>query len=263
MADSQYWLKGMTALNAAREVVVGGDFSKAAFHHATATLNPSDKWNVFLLCDFMDGGALTLCHELSQLSTDLKRVLIDGAKKLKRRPSINTDSPRGLLSLVLNAVNNGGFTRKVRSQQSFMFEQGSDHACTVCKSLVQKSIVLRSLPTLGELISLQWCQQTRIFAPGASTSLAALLLFLESVMASGSGQEHKWAIYNAVCRIDTDLAVRAFATVDPAMYCGDVKVQAHIIRTRSQFAICCSDCVTYALHVNVHVLTGCHAVFVL
>jgi hypothetical protein len=91
---------------------------------------------------------------------------------------------------------------------------------------VQRSIILRSLPTAGDRITSRWCQLAGVFDAGVSTSLAALLLFLDSVMASG-GAEHKWALYNALCRAGVDLAVQAFATADPANYCGEVKVRPH------------------------------------
>jgi hypothetical protein len=46
-------------------------------------------------------------------------------------------------------------------------------------------------------------------------------------MASGGSEQHKWALFNVICKVDTDLAVEVFATVDPAEYCREVKVQFH------------------------------------
>jgi hypothetical protein len=225
MADAQNWIKGMVVLNAAREVLMDGGLSKVKLAAATATLSRGDKSDVRVLCDIVGAETLSFCHELSQLSTDSKRALVEGAAKLKDRSSIDTDAPRGLLSLISNIPHNGAIPRKLRSQQS-MFEQASDHPCASCKSLVQKGIILRSLPTLRSKVTWQWCQLTRVFEPGVSTSLAALLLFLESVIESG-GAEHKWALYNALCRADTEAVLRAFATVDPAKYCGEVKVRSY------------------------------------
>eukprot|EP00953_Heterococcus_sp_UTEX-ZZ885_P005905 3658-Heterococcus_DN1.PRE.2 len=223
--DSQCWLRGMKLLNAAREAMNGG-LSKVKFSAATAALNTGDKSDVNMLCEFVSAETLCLCHELSQLSTDSKRALLEGATHLKRkcRPDISADldTPRSLLGLMLNTPRDSSFPRKMKSQQS-MFEQASDHHCTICKSLVQRSILLRSVPTLAARITWQWCEDTGIFITDVSTSLAALLLFMESVMACGNGQEHKWALYNVLCRVDADVAVHMFATVDPAKYCSDAK----------------------------------------
>jgi hypothetical protein len=108
-----------------------------------------------------------------------------------------------------------------------MFEQASDHHCAIRKSLVQRTIILRSVPTLSAKITWQWCQEARVFDADVSISLAALLLFAESVMAYGGGQEHKWALCNVICRVDADLAVKTFEAVDTAKYCCEVKVRRH------------------------------------
>jgi hypothetical protein len=222
MTDSQGWIKGMKVLNAAQEVVEGGlNKVKLAAVTAAFKLSSSEKSDVYMLYDFVSAEALSLCDELSQWSTDSRRALVEGAAKLQGRSSIGTDTARSMVGLMLNIRRNGAFCRKLQSQQS-LFEQASDHQCSSCRSLVQKSIILRALPTLGDQISWRWCQLARVFDADVSTSLAALLLFLESVLASG-GAEHRWALYNAACRADAKAVVKAFATVDTAEYCSEVK----------------------------------------
>jgi hypothetical protein len=119
-ADSQCWLKGTKLLNAAREATDGG-LSKVKIAQATATLNSGDKSDVGMLCDFVSTDTLSLCHEVNELSTDLRRALVEGAPQLKGRPAISIDTPRGLLGLMLNISHNSSIGRKIRSQQS-MFE---------------------------------------------------------------------------------------------------------------------------------------------
>jgi hypothetical protein len=74
-------------------------------------LSHGDKSDVSMLCDVASVGTLSLCHELSQLSTDAKRALVENALKVKSRYNLDTDvdTPRSLLGLMLNIPKNGAF----------------------------------------------------------------------------------------------------------------------------------------------------------
>jgi hypothetical protein len=120
----------MAVLNAAREAVENG-LSNVALAAATATLSSVEKSDVCMLCDFVSADALSLCHELSQLSADTKHALVDGATEMRGRPSVNIDTPRGLVGLMLKVPHNGSLHKKSKSQQS-IYEQASDHPCASC-----------------------------------------------------------------------------------------------------------------------------------